>query len=124
MKTYAPALVNEVKRTPGLKGLIVSARQDAGYYYAENAAEGISAMWIEANQFGRTVAYPCLLKVKDDLMVYKSGAGANSFDGDNNKKMLKAWSVFMKPAEFGAFAHTRLSSDDFSDKLKSFKEQA
>ncbi|MBR4955809.1 MAG: hypothetical protein IKY46_07850 [Clostridia bacterium] len=120
MKTYAPALVREISRTPGLKGLIVSARQDAGYYYAENAAEGVSAMWIEACQFGRTVAYPCMLKVKEDIMIYKSGAGANTFEKDANKKMLAAWAVFMKPADFAGFELQKLSTDDFAAKLKSY----
>ena len=122
MKTYAPALVKEIKRSPGLKGLIVSARQDAGYYYAENTAEGISAMWIEACQFGKTVAYPCMLKVKEETMIYKSGAAANSFAKDSNKKMLGAWSVFMKPSDFAQFALTRLSSTEFSDKLQTYTQ--
>lgn len=124
MKTYAPALVNEIKRTPGLKGLIISAKQDAGYYYAENTAEGIEAMWIEANQFGKAVAYPCMLKVKEDIMIYKSHAGANSFAKDDNKKMLAAWNVFMKPSEFSSYTYTRLADKDFSDKLQSYKDNA
>ena len=119
MKTYAPALVREIKRSPGLKGLIVSAKQDAGYYYAENT-DGVCAMWIEACQFGRMVAYPCMLKVNEDIMKYAAGAGANSFEKDANKKMMNAWAVFMKPAEIGAFAVTRLSADEFHAKLKEY----
>lgn len=120
MKTYAPALVKEIKRTPGLKGLIVSARQDVAYYYAENTAENICAMWIEACQFGKTVAYPCMLKVKEDIMIYRSKAAANSFEKDSNKKMMTAWAVFMKPADFGSFTLSRMSDDDFAAKLKTY----
>jgi len=121
MKTYAPALVKEIKRSPGIKGLIISNHGDAGYYFAEKKDEEITAMWIEAVQFGKTVCYPCLLKIKDDLMTFSSGASVNSFAGDGNKRLMNSWQVFMNPSEFSSFTCTRLSQDEFSEKLQSIK---
>ena len=123
MKTYTQALVREIRRSPGLKGLIISNHTDAGYYYAENPAEEVIAMWIEAVQFGKAVCYPCLLSVKGDLMIFSSGASFNSFAGDDNKRLMNSWQVFMTPSEFPAFTYTRLSQDDFSQKLQELKNK-
>lgn len=117
MNTYAPALVKEIKRSKGLMGFIVSNRGDACYYYGENTAERISAMWIEVYQLGKAIAYPCMLKIKDDLMLYRNG---KQFAADNNK-LMTAWNLFMKPEDFSVFTYEKLSQDAFADKLDSYK---
>ena len=117
MNTYAPALVKEIKRSKGLMGFIVSNRGDACYYYGANAAEQVSAMWIEVYQLGKVIAYPCMLKVKDDLMLCKN---SKEFAAENNQ-LMTAWNVFMKPSEFSSFTYEKLSQSDFADKLDEYK---
>lgn len=118
MNTYAPALVKEIKRSKGLMGLIISNRDDACYYYGENPAEKVCAMWIEVFQLGKTIAYPCMLKIGDDLMIYKNGKEHTQA----NNCLMTAWNAYMKPSEFGAFTYEKLSQNDFADKLDQFKE--
>ena len=118
MNTYAPALVKEIKRSKGLMGFIISRRGDACYYYGENTAEDVCAMWIEVYQLGKTIAYPCMLKIRDDLMIYKNGKEHMQ----SNNCLMTAWNVYMKPSEFGAFTYEKLSQYDFAEKLDQFKE--
>lgn len=118
MNTYAPALVKEIKRSKGLMGFIISRRGDALYYYAENPAEEVCAMWIEVYQLGKVIAYPCMLKIKDDLMIYKNGKEYIS----SNNQLMTAWNVYMKPSDFSAFKYEQLSQNDFADRLDEFKE--
>lgn len=117
MNTYAPALVKEIKRSKGIMGFIISRRGDACYYYGENPAEDVCAMWIEVYQLGKTIAYPCMLKIKDDLMLYKNGKEYTS----SNNQLMTAWNAYMKPSDFGSFKYQKLSQDDFADKLDEYK---
>jgi hypothetical protein len=117
MNTYAPALVKEIKRSKGIMGFIISRRSDACYYYGENPAEDVCAMWIEVYQLGKTIAYPCMLKIKDDLMLYKNGKEYAS----SNNQLMTAWNAYMKPSDFGSFKYQKLSQDDFADKLDEYK---
>ncbi len=95
MKIFTPSLIQKKRKGVSFWSAVFKKKTDSGFYRAVSHDGSITLLWIEANQFGQTNCYPCILRKGEETYVFLSGSSKR--EKAYNAELVEAWKQTVTP---------------------------
>ncbi|MBR6573475.1 MAG: hypothetical protein IKK61_00585 [Clostridia bacterium] len=113
MKYCTEALVNEVRKKNKIKAFFLGDSRRTCYYEARHKTRDIYLLWIEAPHFGKTLCYPCILRMDGVLRAFENGN--LEINKQNNDELVTVWEQVVDEQRLKTeYTYNELEKKDFN----------
>lgn len=122
MKHCTEALVNEVKKKKKVLAFFFGDSRRTCYYEARHKTRDIYLLWIEAPHFGKTLTYPCILRMDGVLRAFENGG--MDINKRNNDELITIWEQVVDEQRLKTeYTYVELEKKEFNSLFKTQQKE-
>ena len=122
MKYCTEPLIDEVRKKNKIKAFFLGDSRRTCYYEARHKTRDIYLLWIEAPHFGKTICYPCALRMDGHLRAFENGN--LEINKQNNDELVAAWDQVVDAQRVKEeYTVTELEKKDFNSYFKLYQKE-